>query len=251
MRPVIGVTSNFGLDPDYEPPRERAYLLAAYTDAVAAAGGIPHILPVPEEHDKATLDPLLESVDGLLLTGGYDLHPRHWEAALHPKTIPMHPRREAFELALFRRADAARIPMLAICLGFQIAHVARGGRLVQDIDDLRRTPALVHYLPKDANAFHAVQVERASQLARIVGATEFEVNSRHHQVVPVDHQGAGLRPAAFAPDGILEASEDVGDRFLLAVQWHPEDLYDRPEHLRLFAALVDAALLDRARERGR
>ena len=240
-KPIIGLTSNYGIDADYVPPRERAYLLAEYTDAVATAGGIPHVLPVPSDPNDDTLDQLLQSVDGLVLTGGYDLHPRNWGEEPHPKTIPMHPRREAFELALFRRADATRVPMLAICLGFQIAHVIRGGRLMQHVDDLPRNAPLVHYLPGDANAFHAVRVEPNSQLARIVGATEFEINSRHHQIVPLEHQGAGLQQVALSPDGLLEASEDFDGRFLLAIQWHPEDLYDRPEHLRLFQALVKAA----------
>lgn len=241
MPPVIGLTSNFGLDSDSGPPRLRSYLLAAYTDAVFAAGGVPHSLPVPLQYDEAGLDALLESVDGLLLTGGYDLHPRHFDQPLHPKTHLMHERRDVFELDLFRRADAGGVPILAICLGFQIAHVARGGRLIQHVDDLDLRPTITHHLPKDRNAFHAVRIEPTSRLAEVVGATAIEVNSRHHQIVDTQHPGTDLRPVAYAPDGIVEASENCDGRFLLAVQWHPEDLTDRPEHLRLFEALVEAS----------
>ena len=239
--PIIGVSSNFGLDMDADPPRERSYLLAAYTDAVFAGGGTPHPFPIPPKYDDALLDTLLAGFDGLMFTGGFDLHPRHFGEPVHPKTHPLHERRDQFEMDLYRRAEAGGIPILAICLGFQTAHVARGGRLIQHIDDLDLSPKITHYLPGDRNAFHAVRIEPGSRVAEVVGATEIEVSSRHHQIVDARRQGPGLRPVAWAPDGVLEASEDCDGRFLLAVQWHPEDLTDRPEHLRLFAALVEAA----------
>ena len=241
MRPIIGVSSNFGLDKQSDPPRRQSYLLATYTDAIFAAGGIAMPLPVPPEHDEDLIDEMLSAVNGLLFTGGLDLHPRHWDAALHSTTKPLHPRRDGFELDLFSRADARRLPILAICLGFQVAHVARGGQLCQHVDDLNLTPATTHHLPHERSAFHNVRIAPQSSLAAVVGTTEIEVNSRHHQVVPVEHQGTGLQPVAHAPDGVLEASEDCDGRFLLAVQWHPEELCDRPEHLRLFEALVAAA----------
>ena len=172
MPPIIGVTSNFGLDLDSDPPRERSYLLAAYTDAITAAGGIPHPLPVYRAYDDAALDELLGTIDGLMLTGGYDLHSRHFGEQLHPRTHPLHERRDAFEVALFRRADDTGLPIFALCLGFQIAHVARGGRLIQHVDDLELTPPITHYLPRDRNAFHPVRIEPGSELAKIVGATE-------------------------------------------------------------------------------
>jgi putative glutamine amidotransferase len=239
--PLIGVTCSYGLDKGYTPPRERATLLAAYTEAVFAAGGIPLPLPVPRMHDDARLDALLAGVQGLLFTGGYDVSPERYGESLHPKTETMHPVRERFEFDLFRRADERRIPIFAICLGFQVAHVARGGRLIQHVDDLGLAPAIAHHQPDGANAFHAVRVEPDTQLMKIVGARDFEVNSRHHQAVDAQHTGRGLRPAGWSPDGLLEASEDCEGRFLLAVQWHPEDLVDRPEHLRLFESLVAEA----------
>ena len=144
-------------------------------------------------------------------------------------------------MALFRRADAARVPMFCICLGLQVAHVARGGRLLQHVDDLSLTPHVTHHLEIDENAFHDVEITPDSHLARIVDASRIEVSSRHHQIIDPAHLGRGLRNVAFAADTVIEASEDFDNRFLLAVQWHPEDLVDRPEHRALFAALVDAA----------
>jgi gamma-glutamyl-gamma-aminobutyrate hydrolase PuuD len=240
MRPRIGLTSWFVADPASNPLRERLYLNAAYFDAVYAAGGTPLPLPVPPQTDPAVCDALLAAIDGLIFTGGSDIDPRNYDEPRHPKTDVMHPRRSAFEVELFRRADAARVPIFAICLGFQVAHVARGGKLVQHVADLERTPTVMHSQP-GGSAFHTVRITPGSHLAEIVGATEIEVNSRHHQGVGADRHGRGLQPVAYAPDGLLEGAEDCSGRFLLAVQWHPEDLFDRPEHLRLFEALVQAA----------
>ncbi len=239
MRPLIGITSDFELDTTRDPPRLRAALLAHYTDAVLAAGGLPLPLVPPPEVDEALLDQLLTPLDGIVFTGGDDLDPALYGEPPHSKTRVMHARRNQFEPRLFRRADAAGLPILAICLGFQVAHVTRGGRLLQHVDD--RAGALTHHLPGGRSAFHPVRIEPDSRLAAIVGRTEIEVNSRHHQAVEPALSGRGLRPVAWSPDGLLEASEDCRGRFLIAVQWHPENLVDRAEHLALFRALVGQA----------
>lgn len=241
MRPIIGVTSNFGHTHDTDPPREQSYLLAAYSDAVFRAGGLAQPTPVPAAFDLGLIDELIQSYDGLAFTGGFDLHPRNYGQPVHPRTIPLPERRDRFEVELFRRADALGVPIFAICLGHQIAHICRGGQMLQHVDDLRLQPRITHHLPHDRNAFHTVRIEPDSALASIVGTTELEVTSRHHQVIDMRQTGRGLRSTAFAPDGLLEASEDMDGRFLLCVQWHPEDVVDRPEHLALFEALVEAA----------
>jgi putative glutamine amidotransferase len=240
MRPIIGITSDFDLDSRPER-QEQTSLPAAYGDAIFAAGGLPLLLPVPASHDEQLRGELLARVHGVVFTGGRDVHPRHYGEPLHAKTRPLHERREAFELALFRQADMARIPIFAICLGSQVACVARGGKLIQHVDDLSLKPPVVHGLPQGRSAFHTVRITPDSRLAAIVGGTEIRVNSRHHQAARADHPGRGLRPVAFSPDGLLEAAEDMGGRFLLSVQWHPENLIDRPQHLALFQALIQAA----------
>jgi putative glutamine amidotransferase len=241
MRPVIGITSDLEVDETCDPPRQQFASPVDYSDALLAAGALPQLLPTPPQPDEALLDAFLARVDGLIFTGGRDLHPRNYGEPLNTKTRPLHDRRDAFDLALFRRADAARMPILAICLGFQVAHVARGGKLIQHVDDLGLKPPVVHRLPKGASAFHTVRISPDSRLAAIVGAAEIRVNSRHHQAPDADHPGESLKTVGFAPDGILEASEDMDGRFLLGVQWHPENLADRPEHLALFRALVSEA----------
>lgn len=239
MKPLIGVTCSFAASKT-PPHRPRTYLNASYSDAIYAAGGIPFPIAPPAEPDAEMMQALLANVDGLLFTGGPDLNPRHYGQSQHPMTEVLHARRDAFDIALFAAADARGLPILSICLGCQIASVARGGCLVQHVDDLPRRGALQHHAG-DEGTFHEVEVEPHSRLAQITRKTRFEVNSRHHQVVDRDQVGGRLRPVAFAPDGVVEAAEDMERGFLLAVQWHPEDLIDRPEHLRLFEALVAAS----------
>lgn len=236
-RPPIGVTCSFLQTP---PPRPRlqTQLNAAYSDAVYAAGGLPRPIALPELPQTGLVDELLAGLAGLIFTGGCDLDPRQYGQRPHARTEVMHERRARLEMALFRRADELRIPILAICLGHQVAHVARGGRLIQHVDDVPRTPNITHYLPH-GQAFHEVTLAPDSHLAQVIGATRLEVNSRHHQIVDASYPVRGLRPVAFAPDGVLEGAEDCDGRYLLAVQWHPEDLIDRPEHLCLFADLID------------
>jgi gamma-glutamyl-gamma-aminobutyrate hydrolase PuuD len=240
MRPTIGITCNFEQGSAI-PGRLRSVLNAAYSDAVYVAGGLPLPIALPPRVEGELLEEILARCDGLLFTGGPDLDPRHYGQPRHEMTRVMHPRRDAFELNFFRAAEQADKPLLAICLGCQVAGVACGGRLVQHVDDLPRPVQVQHYLPDHRDAFHPVRVEPGSLLAEIVGGFEFEVNSRHHQAVDRAHLPPRLRPVAFAPDGVVEAVEDAARRFLLAVQWHPEDLIDRPEHLRLFEVLVRAA----------
>lgn len=241
MRPIIGMTSGFERA---EGPsgRLRSYVHAAYSDAIFAAGGIPMPIPTPAEFDAALIDEILSHCQGVLLTGGPDLDPKNYGQERHPATKVLHERRDRFDLAFFRRAagDEDR-PILAICLGCQIANVAFGGRLIQHVDDVPREGALEHHRPDHTNAYHEVELVSGSRVAEIVGRTRFEVNSRHHQAIDPAGLGAGLRPVGFAPDGVLEAVETTDERFLVAVQWHPEDMIDRPEHLRLFEALVEEA----------
>ncbi|MGD8453306.1 MAG: gamma-glutamyl-gamma-aminobutyrate hydrolase family protein [Phycisphaerae bacterium] len=249
MKPVIGLSSNSRRD-SVDPWRSQIYLDAVYLDAVEAAGGLPVALPVPQTPDPALLDELIAACDGLVFTGGFDLHPHHFgDEPVHPKAIVLDERRDRFEVELFRRADAARLPILAICLGHQIAHVARGGALIQHIDDLDRPTPVTHYLASGHPALHSVRIEPGSRLASVVGGTEIEVNSRHHQAVDHRRPVHNLRPVAWSPDGLLEGAEDCDGRFLLCVQWHPEDLFDRPEHLRLFEAVVHEARAWRTQRR--
>jgi putative glutamine amidotransferase len=190
--------------------------------------------------DLEAVGALLERVDALLLTGGRDLDPSHYEEAPHPQTRLLHPRRDRFELALARAAVEKGLPVMGICLGAQVLNVALGGNLYQHLPDELASP-LVHTPSAAAErAYHGVRVAPDSALARILGPTELQVNSSHHQ--GIREVARPLRAVAWSPDGLVEAAEALDGRFLLAIQWHPENLArERPEHRALFVALAEAA----------
>lgn len=249
MRPTIGITTSVKREIE-DAEHLRIYLNAAYADAIYEAGGLPLLIPPPPTPDPLWFDEILDRVDAVLFTGGHDLHPRHYRQTAHAKTEPMHERRGQFEVEFFRRADSRKTPVLAICLGQQVANVARGGSLIQHIGDQttavvadgRQAAANIEHQDSSAETpVHAAEIRRDSRLATIIRASTVEVNSRHHQAVDPAALGAGLRPVAFAPDGVIEAIEATDDRFLIGVQWHPEDMTGRAEHRALFAALVAAA----------
>jgi putative glutamine amidotransferase len=209
-----------------------------YTDAILAAGLIPLVVPPMSGGQAAAI---LDSVRGLVLTGGEDVDPAHFGAARHPATGPANDFRDRIELALAKEAAARGMPTLAICRGVQVLNVALGGTLVQDIPSER--PTKVEHDAEGArnSRVHNVQIEGASRLANIVGANAITTNSFHHQ--SVDRVAEGLRTVARSPDGIVEAVEGT-DRawWAIGVQWHPEELTRTPEEWdrRLFAAFAEA-----------
>lgn len=236
MKPVILISASHVAGHGAARP-EHVRLNTAYSDSVAAAGGLPII--APPLTDPADLNPLLDLASGLLLTGGPDLRSRTYGQAEHPQARPMTARRERFELALARAALQRGTPILAICLGIQTLNVAAGGTLHQHLPDAVGT--LVEHLARGQADAHLVTLTPGSRLARLVGATRLTVNSTHHQAV--DRLGAGLTAVGrCTQDGVIEAVESPDpDRFVVGVQWHPERLTDRAPHLALFRGLVAAA----------
>ncbi|MBL7140629.1 MAG: gamma-glutamyl-gamma-aminobutyrate hydrolase family protein [Planctomycetes bacterium] len=232
MRPRIAIT----MDVTLADGERRVQLPAAYAEAVAAAGGEPMLLPPTPAGAPADLPHL---ADALLLTGGRDLDTTAWGEPLHPKARLMDPMRQEADLDLLASADACNMPVLAICLGCQEMAVHRGGRIIQHLPDEPGERA-DHGRAGRPRVFHPVQMTSGSLLARLVGTERIEVNSRHHQAVR--EPGREMAVVARAPDGVIEAIEDPSPgRFWLGVQWHPEDMTDRPEHAALFQALCRAA----------
>ena len=236
VAPFIGITTSVTVD---RTP-ERAYLNGTYIRAVQAAGGIPLLLTphfTPEVQAA-----LWQRLDGLLLTGGGDIEPVRFGQPRHPAVEEVSPARDELEIGLTRRAVADDIPLFAICRGMQILNVALGGTLVQDIAS-ERPGALLHSQKAPRHEpTHAVKVMgEGTRLGRVLGVLELQVNSMHHQAI--ERLGDGLREVAWAADGVVEGLEMPGDdRFVLGVQWHPEELVERDQAARnLFAAVVDAA----------
>ncbi|MDQ3742518.1 MAG: gamma-glutamyl-gamma-aminobutyrate hydrolase family protein [Actinomycetota bacterium] len=215
----------------HEPGGRRDLALAlAYPGAVSKGGGAPLIVPpfAPEKDVEA----ILERVDGVLLSGGPDIHPCLYGEEEHPKLGPTDIGLDRFEIALTRRALERGLPLLGICRGAEVLNVARGGTLVQHLDG--------HRQEEEARVpTHDVRVEEGSRLAAILGTTRAAVNTYHHQAV--ETLGADVRAVAWAEDGVVEAIEIAGAAFAVGVQWHAEGLIDEPRHCALFSRFVDAA----------
>jgi putative glutamine amidotransferase len=214
----------------------RVRLNEDYVEAVRSVGLVPLILP---PRDPAEVDGLLEHVEGVILTGGEDVDPSEYHANASPKTFPPHRQRDAFELAVARTAHERRLPTLAICRGIQLVNVALGGTLVQDI--ATECPSSLNHEQSELRdkRVHDVEIERGSHLAHAVGDARISVNSSHHQAIA--RAAAGLRVTARAPDGIIEGAEWTGDDWwMLAVQWHPEELVhdEKPWDRALFEAFA-------------
>ena len=233
--PLIGVSTSisFGKSP------ERAYVNSAYLHAIQQAGGVPVALPPQLSADS--LARLAAALDGLLLTGGGDVDPARYGEAPHPTVYEVAPARDAIETSAVRIALDHRLPILAVCRGIQVLNVALGGSLYQDVgtDPCTELPHSQKE-PRDQPT-HKVKVEPRSRLAKVLGTDEIEVNSMHHQAVKA--LGRGLVAVAWAPDQIIEGVELADPaRFVLGVEWHPEELIGHSEPARrLFAALVAAA----------
>jgi len=235
--PVIGLTTNRLASTNPLAPNHG--VSEAYIQAVSEAGGIPLLIPLglPERDWQV----LAARLDGILLTGGSDLDPAIFNGTPHPRVYDVDPQRDALEMALVQRATQTGQPFLGICRGAQAVNVALGGTLYTDIADL--FPGALRHdwypdIPRDYRA-HAVTLDPSSRLAGILGTTQPQVNSLHHQ--GLQHIGAGLAVSGHAPDGMVEAVELPGHPFGIAVQWHPEWLRDDPAMRALFRAFVQAA----------
>ena len=215
--PVVAITASIR---EEEQPR-RVRLNAAYLTAMENAGLVPLVVPPLADPDAA--DRILAGVDGLVLSGGEDVAPEYFGEEPHPRLGTVNKVRDATEIALISAARRLRMPVLAICRGIQVLNVECGGSLIQDIG-AQRPDALEHdgHGGGRDEARHAVEIEKDSILALATGATRLDVNSLHHQAI--DRLGDGLRVTATAPDGIIEGVESTDDWWVLAVQWHPEEM---------------------------
>lgn len=198
----------------------RAGVNAAYLRAVSGAGGIPIIASqlVGQTHAAD----LLDGAEGLVLTGGEDVHPDFYREAPSEQLGRTDRERDLFEIALLADARARGMPVLGICRGIQLVNVALGGTLWQDLPSQR--PGTVAHAAGGRNTrSHAVRMQDGSGVADALGVDVLRVNSVHHQ--GVKDLAPGLKPSAWAEDGLVEAVEDTGDQWLMAVQWHPEEMH--------------------------
>ncbi|MBR4256874.1 MAG: gamma-glutamyl-gamma-aminobutyrate hydrolase family protein [Clostridia bacterium] len=189
-----------------------------YTDALLKAGAIPLIVPM--KTDEASLEQLCKSADGFLFAGGVDLDPKIYGEEKVNDTVEIDEIRDKLELAALSLIVPSDKPVLGICRGIQSVNVGFGGTLWQDIPS-QYEGALVHSQkePSDQTT-HEVKIEPGTRLYGIIGADKIMTNSFHHQAVKAP--GKGLKVVARATDGMIEALEFEGDRYVLLIQWHPE-----------------------------
>ena len=214
--------------------------MSDYMESVRRAGGEPIEVAAGGEAPEH----IVARVDGIMLTGGGDVDPMLYGEAPHETFQAAEADRDAFEIALTKAAIAAKVPFLAICRGMQLANVAMGGTLIQDIPT--QVPgALDHSVPEPrAHVAHEVWVSKDSRLSALLAdhmedGETCHVNSRHHQSVA--KAAPGFEVTATSPDGVVEAMEKPGDAFCVGVQWHPENFWRTGEFRSLFEGFVQAA----------
>lgn len=226
MKPIIGISTALnGIEGQNYMAIDEAYIRS-----IEQAGGLPVMLPQLE--DLEMVAPLVEAIDGLLLAGGQDIDPSHYDEDPLPQTERTSMRRDESEMELFRQARRKHKPVLGICRGMQIVNVALGGGLIQDIPS-QNPHALEHARPHIQASYHFIEVDEHSRLGQIVG-TELVVNSIHHQGVA--EAAPGLRVTATARDGMIEAVEMDG---YLGLQFHPERLSDQEIFHQIFVDFVE------------
>jgi putative glutamine amidotransferase len=237
MKPIIGLTPTPSTDKLGHGTFRRYVLANTYTEGVEESDGIPFILP-PQSGNP---DEILDRIDGLLFSGGGDINPSAYQTAnVHSAGIDE--QRDRFELALFNAAIQRDMPILCICRGIQVANVALGGTLIQDIaadfsDKIEHRQHKCGFSPSDKS--HQVDIEPGSRLHDVYGTTQIETNSIHHQALK--DVAPDLVVIGRAPDGVIEAVDRPASTWFLGVQWHPEMMFrEHSEHLKPFRALVEA-----------
>lgn len=236
MKPVIGLTAFT----EPTPQKRRVNVSYHYIESIEMVGGIPIV--IPECKHLEMVDPYLERIDALIISGGVDVSPYLYGANPTTKVNYFSVERDNFEIALVKGAIEKKIPVFGICRGIQIINVALGGTLYQDIWD-ETDSRMGHYpevMPVN-QLYHSINVVPGTTLSKLFNKNYFLVNSFHHQAIK--EFGVGVFASAHADDGMVEAIELKDNKYVYGVQWHPEDLTtDYPEFRALFSHLINLAM---------
>jgi putative glutamine amidotransferase len=216
----------------------------SYVEELRKVGGVPWLIPLIPG-DPETLQEIFDRLDGVFITGGVDVDPSRYGEPKSSLCGTTDPDRDAVEIALLQHALSRQLPVLAVCRGIQILNVACGGTLYQDV--AAQVPAALKHdffptpeQPSRKYLAHDVTVNRHSRLGHILGDAVVPVNSMHHQAIK--DLAPNLAATAHAPDGIIEGVEGTDRQYLVAVQWHPEELTETQSgQARLFRTFTDAA----------
>ena len=234
-RPVIGITAS------HDTEHDKLFINSVYLRAIRNAGGIPMIFPMEVTEDD--LRDLVTLTDGVLFTGGDDIHPFLYGEETDAKCGNVSQPRDSMEMALVPLVMEFGKPIFGICRGIQILNTAMGGTLYQDIpSQFKSELSIAHRQPFAYKVpSHTVDITPGTLLSRILGEehASIAVNSMHHQAIK--DVAPGLEVCGYAPDKMIEAVYAPDYHFLLGVQWHPEHLTNsQSDAAKLFAAFVDA-----------
>ncbi|HEX9751167.1 MAG TPA: gamma-glutamyl-gamma-aminobutyrate hydrolase family protein [candidate division Zixibacteria bacterium] len=216
------------------------WITNAYSALVSHCGGVPLLLS--NECPPADVARIVGLTHGLLLTGGEDMAPRYFGEKATVDNLTINEARDAVELSAIAAADAVGMPIFGICRGAQVLNIARGGSVYQDLAQTHPTPVRDHSRGPSRTEVgtHRVELEADSHLRRVMGHDRVDGASDHHQAI--NKLGRGLWCVARSPeDGVIEAVEERGERFVVGVQWHPEARPNDDASQRIFDAFVDAA----------
>ena len=231
VQPLIGISCPF------DQTEKRYFIPEAYVEAVIAAGGMPVMLPGAGSLAKAA--PYFRGIKGLVLAGGADIDPKHYNEEPQPMLGEITPDRDRFEMMLVETAVRKNIPVFGICRGMQVLNIACGGTVIQHIPSSIQRPLKHFQAAPRWYPTHKVQVEKSSLLGSIIKTGVIRVNSFHHQAVR--EVAPGFVVSAFSKDGVIEAIENPRHKFMLGVQWHPECMVEKSEKTRaLFDAFMSA-----------
>ncbi len=212
---------------------------SSFGAAITRAGGVPVMLS--NECDPQIVPLAIKRCDGLFLTGGEDVAPEYFGESDTVGNLTVNASRDAVELAAIKAADEVAMPILGVCRGVQVLNVARGGTLYQDLDQQMPQKPRDHSRGPDGFFVqtHEVEVSGNCRLDSVLAKARFQAATSHHQAIK--DVGQRLKVVARSPeDGVIEAVEEPGDRFVVGVQWHPEVRAQDPETIRLFTAFIDA-----------
>ena len=242
-KPLIGITcwveEKENLKRKYPIIYPYDYLARNYYFAVEQCGGVPVLLP--NLSNLNLIDDVLNSVKGLVVSGGYDVHPKYYgEKKIH-RSVRLTPDRDRFEMTLVKKARTRKIPILGICRGHQLINVAFGGTLYQDFRLKKDIPNHRTGKVKYRRRKHKVLINENSKLYAIIKRKEIEVNTSHHQIIRNIAPGF-LATAWSKKDGVIEGLESSKDRYLVSVQWHPEIDHKKESSKKLFSSLIQAAI---------
>ena len=233
-RPIIGISASRSEE------NRQLLLKETYFDAIVRAGGLPIVFP-SSITDEAAIGELLDHVDGVLLSGGIDIHPRRFGEEILPACDNIDEKRDEFELTLTRMAIERGMPVFGICRGIQVIAVALGGTLFQDIESQLGIPAAEHKQEPPFDDYkHTVRFKEGGLLERITGTTLMLTNSMHHQAIK--DAGEKLKIEGITMDGIIEAVSMAGNEAVFGVEFHPECLESFSDPAaRMFTYFVERA----------